>query len=243
MPEEDKKSVTEKPQPKRKPREAASRPVFKQKLIVQSLQGQRIMNKSFEYVSRSLFRLGVILRIIGEQEEIDQVNGVIQKYRDEVVADFEGQQERLATLLSQNGVSEDSLCEFTSPKEYSIEISSPQLSKFVSLLSDLDKIIQMTDTLWLMGIFEDKQRMVSNYQAQQRLFRFAGRIIGLERMARHAAYNKGKEQEVEQEAPKSEQDQAEKELNKEESEAVGDKKENIKEALNEALAVPEKAIA
>ncbi|EOW3238702.1 hypothetical protein ACOV3A_004568 [Citrobacter freundii] len=50
-----------------------SRPVFKQVLKVNSLQAQRVMERSFERVSNSLFSIDVILRIIGEQDEIDQV--------------------------------------------------------------------------------------------------------------------------------------------------------------------------
>lgn len=54
-----------------------SRPVFKQVLKVNSLQAQRVMERSFERVSNSLFSIDVILRIIGEQDEIDQVETVI----------------------------------------------------------------------------------------------------------------------------------------------------------------------
>ncbi len=50
-----------------------SRPVFKQVLKVNSLQAQRVMERSFERVSNSLFSIDVILRIIGEQDEIDQL--------------------------------------------------------------------------------------------------------------------------------------------------------------------------
>ncbi|OED47526.1 hypothetical protein ACH42_02870 [Endozoicomonas sp. (ex Bugula neritina AB1)] len=226
---------------KRPPRAPASRPIFKQKLVVQSLQGQRIMNKSFEYVERSLFRLGVILRIIGEAEQIDEVNAVIQKFESEVKVDFQEHEARLCAILNQNGlgddgmVDDDSLCEFTSPETYEIDISTPQLRQFIALLSNLDRVIQKTDTLWLMGAFSDKQRMIANYQAQQRLFRFAGRIIGLERRARFAAYKKGREQEVEAEAPKAEQDAAEKGLV-----AAEKGTDNVSEALQEELGVPEK---
>ncbi|MCZ5096726.1 hypothetical protein O5851_25075 [Escherichia coli] len=51
-----------------------SRPVFKQVLKVNSLQAQRVMERSFERVSNSLFSIDVILRIIGEQ---DVTNGAI----------------------------------------------------------------------------------------------------------------------------------------------------------------------
>ena len=238
---------------KQKTRLVASRPIFKQKMTVQSLQGQKIVRKSFEYVERSLFRLGVILRIIGEQDEIDSVNEILNKYQIEVKEGFQSDDEKLTALLNGFGigdggtVDEDALCEFTAPATYTIEVSSPQLSKFISLLADLDKIIQKTDTLWLMGHFNDKQRMVANYESERRLFRFAGKIIGMERRARFAAYAKGKQQDVEAEAPKSEQEAAEQHIKEVEKEGSKGKSENITEAMAEELAeekvIDSKAVA
>ena len=226
---------------KQNTRTVASRPIFKQKLTVQSLQGQKIVRKSFEYVERSLFRLGVILRIIGEQDEIDSVNEIINKFQVEVKEGFQSDDAKLTALLNGFGigdggtVDEDALCEFTAPATYSIEVSSPQLSKFISLLADLDKIIQKTDTLWLMGHFNDKQRMVANYESERRLFRFAGKIIGMERRARFAAYAKGKKQDVEAEAPQAEQEEAEKHIKEVEKEGAGGKSKKITKAMAEEL--------
>ncbi|MBO0180533.1 hypothetical protein J0682_26565, partial [Vibrio parahaemolyticus] len=69
-------------QPTKKERNNAdlSRPVFKRVLKVNSLQAQRVVERSFQRVSDSLFSIDVILRIIGEQDEIDQVESIIQEH-------------------------------------------------------------------------------------------------------------------------------------------------------------------
>jgi hypothetical protein len=64
-------AVEQAPQPKE--RTHYSNPVFKQTLSLNTLQAQRVMTRTFGRVSRSLFSIDVILRIIGEQEEMDQV--------------------------------------------------------------------------------------------------------------------------------------------------------------------------
>lgn len=48
------------------PKERLSNPVFKQTLKLNSLQAQRVMTRAFWRVSRSLFSIDVILRIIAE---------------------------------------------------------------------------------------------------------------------------------------------------------------------------------
>ncbi|MDJ4670019.1 hypothetical protein LEB11_22335, partial [Salmonella enterica] len=81
-----------------------SRPVFKQALKVNSLQAQRVMERSFERVSNSLFSIDVILRIIGEQDEIDQVETVILEHIAKVSEDLDKATAQLNKLMEDNGI-------------------------------------------------------------------------------------------------------------------------------------------
>ncbi|MCA2447907.1 hypothetical protein LAZ54_26545, partial [Vibrio alginolyticus] len=81
-----------------------SRPVFKQVLKVNSLQAQRVMERSFERVSNSLFSIDVILRIIGEQDEIDQVETVILEHISKVSEDLDKATAQLNKLMEDNGI-------------------------------------------------------------------------------------------------------------------------------------------
>lgn len=98
-----------------------SRPVFKQVLKVNSLQAQRVMERSFERVSNSLFSIDVILRIIGEQDEIDQVETVILEHISKVSEDLDKATAQLNKLMEDNGI--DMMPGYTNPNEYTIEIN------------------------------------------------------------------------------------------------------------------------
>lgn len=176
-----------------------SRPVFKQTLVLNSLQAQRVMERSYERVSSALFSIDVILRIIGEQDDIDQVEAVILELIAKFSQDLETTEAQLKKLMEDNGI--DGMPGYSHPVDYAIEISSPQVAQFVHLIRKLDHLMSLVDTLWLNAILNNKQRTDANYQWQQRLFRLAGRIIGLEKRARISAHAKGKGNEVALVAP------------------------------------------
>lgn len=188
-------------QPTKKERNNAdlSRPVFKRVLKVNSLQAQRVVERSFQRVSDSLFSIDVILRIIGEQDEIDQVESIIQEHIEKVSVDLDTATNQLQKLMEDNGI--EGAPEYTSPNQYDIEINSPQVAQFAYLVRKLDNLMLLVDTLWLNSILTSKQRKDATYQWQQRLIKLAGRIIGIEKRARISAYSKGKKDEVEAEAP------------------------------------------
>lgn len=189
------------PQPAKKERNSAdlSRPVFKRVLKVNSLQAQRVVERSFKRVSDSLFSIDVILRIIGEQDEIDQVEGIIQEHIEKASVDLDTATNQLQKLMEDNGI--EGTPEYTSPGQYDIEINSPQVAQFAHLVRKLDNLMLLVDTLWLNSILTSKQRKDATYQWQQRLIKLAGRIIGIEKRARISAHSKGKKEEVEAAAP------------------------------------------
>ncbi|MCA2486804.1 MULTISPECIES: hypothetical protein, partial [Vibrio] len=139
-------------QPTKKERNNAdlSRPVFKRVLKVNSLQAQRVVERSFQRVSDSLFSIDVILRIIGEQDEIDQVESIIQEHIEKVSVDLDTATNQLQKLMEDNGI--EGAPEYTSPNQYDIEINSPQVAQFAHLVRKLDNLMLLVDTLWLNSI-------------------------------------------------------------------------------------------
>ncbi|MEK9497175.1 hypothetical protein V2H77_12055 [Photorhabdus sp. P32] len=184
-----------------------SRPVFKQVLKVNSLQAQRVMERSFERVSNSLFSIEVILRIIGEQNEIDQVESIILEHISKVSEDLDKATIQLQKLMEDNGI--DMMPGYTNPSEYAIEINSPQVAQFAHQIRKLDNLMGIVDTLWLNTVLTSKQRTDATYQWQQRLIKLAGRIIGIEKRARISAHTRGKESEVAEAVPETKTDDKE----------------------------------
>ena len=187
------------PQAERQP---YSRPVFRQKLVVNSLQAQRVMERSFDRVSSALFSLDVILRIIGDQEEIDQVEEIIQNHISATSEEMDNAMNQLRKIMADNGI--DAVPGYSAPAEYTIEIPSPQVAQIARLIRSLDELMSLVDTLWLNSILSSQQRSDATFQWQQRLIKLAGKIIGIEKRARISAHSKGKEKEVEEAAPEQE---------------------------------------
>lgn len=187
----------------RKPRSVTSysRPRFKQKLVVHSLQAQRVIERSLSRVSYSLFSLDVILQIIGERDEVDQVEQVIHADIDKAGEDLDARIDQLEALMKQHNIQD--IPSYSHPYEQVIEISSPQIRLFADLISKLDKLMALVDTLWLHGVLKSKQRTHVAQEWQQHLNKLAAKIIGVEKRARVSAHTKGKQEEVDQAAPES----------------------------------------
>jgi hypothetical protein len=58
-------------------RDAFSRPVFDQTIRIQSNHAQRLLDRGFLLVVRALYGIDVVLRIIGDDEEMDQVEEIV----------------------------------------------------------------------------------------------------------------------------------------------------------------------
>ncbi|MGP9497015.1 hypothetical protein ACT3RM_17595 [Pseudoalteromonas sp. AOP7-A1-14] len=183
-------------------RQMYSRPVFRQNMIVNSLQAQRVMARSFDRVSNALFSLDVILRIIGDLKEIDQVEEVIHGHIDKVAEDMKKALDQLSKVMADNGIEDTP--GYSGPVTYPIEITSPQVAQFAHLIRSLDKLMSIVDTLWLNTVLTSQQRSDATYEWQQRLIKLAGRIIGMEKRARISAHSKGKDEEVAEAAPEQE---------------------------------------
>lgn len=183
-------------------RQLYSRPIFRQHLSVNSLQAQRVMARSFDRVSNALYSLDVILRIIGEQKEIEQVEELIQGHIKTVAEDMSKAMDHLKKVMADNGI--EGVPGYSAPVNYPIEITSPQIAQFAHLIRTLDKLMSLVDTLWLNSVLSSQQRSDATYEWQQRLIKLAGRIIGMEKRARISAHTKGKDKEVSEEAPEQE---------------------------------------
>jgi len=111
--------------------------------------------------------------------------------------------------MESNGI--DEVPDYTDPITFNAKISSPQVGQFVGLVRKLDALMISMDTLWLSSVLSNKQRIDGNYAWQQRIIKLARRIIDIEIRARKSAQAKGKEAEVEQAAPSTDDDITEEE--------------------------------
>jgi len=189
------------PQPRKK--SPYSRPVFTQSLNVNHQQAQNIFERSFGHVARALYSIDVVLRIIGKQEKIDEVDAIIQKDMQDMFAEIEKHATLLSQLMDDNGV--DGSPEYTNPKEYTVQITCPQVARFVQLLKRMDAMLIKLDTAWLNGLIGSKERMELTREQRNKLNGLATRLIQIETRARNAARAQGKGEELESAVPAADQ--------------------------------------
>ncbi|UOA07347.1 hypothetical protein [Methylobacter sp. S3L5C] len=175
-------------------RPAISRPVFERSIKIQSEQAIRVIRRSYGRLIRSLYAIDVILRIVGQEQAIDDVEDVVSKMISDCAEQLQQEKARLDKLCTDNGIAEAP--GYTHPADFKARITSPQIAQFVELIRLLDQLMIAMDTLWLCQILTSKQCSVARYQWQQRLHRLARRIILIEQRAHQAAYAQGRGEEI-----------------------------------------------
>jgi hypothetical protein len=206
-------------------RDAFSRPVFDQTIRIQSNHAQRLLDRGFLLVVRALYGIDVVLRIIGDDEEMDQVEEIVGKLIGELAEELKAEHARLAQLRESNGIS--ATPRYTNPKRITVHISSPQLAQYTALIEELDRLMIVMDALWLTGVLTNKQRADGAYQWRTRVLRTGREIIEIERRARASAEKRGKGEELsEVEEPVVAQEVSSEESDPEDSEGGTEQPEN-----------------
>ncbi len=176
-----------------------SRPTFEQSFTLHSLQAQRVVQRVLRRTVHALYGIEVILRIIGDEKAIDEVDGIIRDAVTHAASELEQEQSRLNLLMEENGI--DETPNYTHPYTFTAKISSPQIGQFIGLIRKLDAVMIARDTLWLTGVISNQQRADGNFDGQQKLTLLARHIIDIETRARQSANSQGKQEEVEAVVP------------------------------------------
>ena len=176
-------------------RQSFSRPVFDQTITIQSNHAQRLLDRGFLLVVRALYGIDVVLRILGDDAEMDQVEGIVGSLIGALAAELRAEHARLAQLREANGIG--ATPRYTNPRKITVHISSPQLAQYTALIEELDRLMTVMDALWLTGVLTNKQRADGAYQWRIRVLRTGREIIEIERRARVSAQKRGKGEELE----------------------------------------------
>ncbi len=107
---------------------------------------------------RALYGIDVVLRIIGDDEEMDQVEEIVGTLTGKLAEELRAEQARLEQLREANGIS--ATPRYTNPKQITVHISSPQLAQYTALIDELDRLMTVMDALWLTGVLTSKLGLV-----------------------------------------------------------------------------------
>ncbi|MFE8032839.1 hypothetical protein [Thiohalocapsa marina] len=173
-----------------------SKPVLDQTLTIHSQNAQYVLQRghSFLLVVRALYALSVVLRIIGEDAEMDQIEALVSERIEAVAKRLQDEHTRLKALADEEGGVP--IPRYTHPRAVTLQLSSPQLAQYVRLVLLLDKTLMLLDGLWFAGVLSNKQRKNATYDLRRLVYGLGRSLIDLERRARDSALRAGKQAEL-----------------------------------------------
>ncbi|WP_295391009.1 hypothetical protein [uncultured Thiodictyon sp.] len=171
-----------------------SRPVFEETITIHSSHAQRILDRGYYRVAAALYAIDVVLRIIGDHDEMDAVEGLVNGHIQTFATAMDDENKRLMILRDQSGSTRT--VKYTRPITLRIQISSPQMAQYTLLIQELDRLMMAIDSLWMNAVLTSKQKAMAGYDWRVALLRIGREIMTLERRARDAAARYGKADEV-----------------------------------------------
>lgn len=194
-------STTPKKQPTKPatPREISSRPMFKRTVLLQSVQAQRVIERSYVRTAQSMFTVEVILRIMDRSDFVNEMQKVIANHLTQMTIALQTAHQGYDQKMLDAGVSD--IPSYSSPKPYELELTTPQGGQFINMIDQMDKLMGKIDALWMASLLDSETRIDETYKWQQMLLKMAGRIQSIESRARRAASQQGKDEEVQVKAP------------------------------------------
>lgn len=173
-----------------------SKPVLDQTLTIHSQNAQYVLQRghSFVLVVKALYSISVVLRIIGEESDMDQIEALVSERIAAVAQTLQDEHARLKALADEEGGVP--VPRYTNPREVTLQLSSPQLAHYVRLVLLLDKILMLLDGLWFAGLLSNKQRKDATHRLRRLVYGLGRSIIDLERRARESARRAGKDAEL-----------------------------------------------
>ena len=171
-----------------------SRPEFHVPVTLQSAHAHRVVGRSLIRVARALYGIDVVLHAIGDARQMEEVEGLVDGLLGTFAQRLEEEIARVEALKSANGIA--AVPRYTNPSRVTFRISSPQLSQYANLIQALDRLTVGIDTLWLSGLFSNRQRADAVYTWRNELLSVGRRIVEIEARARDFARRQGKEEEI-----------------------------------------------
>jgi len=161
-------------------------------ITLNSRFSQNAYTRIYESVSGSLYLLGIVLRIIGTEDDAQSVEEITDNMINNVETDLRNERDRLVVVMENNGI-DDMRASYTSPITIDVQITSPRASRFLNMVELLDEISCRLDCLWLSNLISDQQYSNAGYMWQRRVVRLANRIRINTTRAIKSAKTKGEE--------------------------------------------------
>lgn len=178
------------------------------KVTLRTPCAQRIYNRTFAEVARNLYSLNVVARLISKNEQtVDELNAIVEQRFSEVEELVTAEIERIKVLRDESGI--EAVPEYTDPKTFECDVSTPMALKYIKLLRNIDEIVVLLDSLWLTEEIDDKQKLRGEYLWQSRAIKLSNQFRDLYSRSRSAQKRQRQEDAEANKQRKEEKDQSE----------------------------------
>jgi len=183
---------------KRRLAEAEWRPAFsvayrEVKLALRSNQAQRAFHLGLVHAQRSLYFLYHTLNTHGGEKAVDAAEKIIHKRLEDIHTRFDTELKRLKAAVEV--IAPDGVDGYTDPKEFVVQMFTPEASRFGNLLSMYDDIVSLADTLRFAG--RNRKEIAEVVQGHRNaLVRFSRELHILHMQARNMARRADREEEA-----------------------------------------------
>jgi len=180
---------TESTERRQRTRQQYSMPFLTNTLTLKSFHAQQTFTRGFKICSEAIFQLSVVMRAIASEEDSIAVDEAVDRELTVVAKEMKAELERLKQYAEGNGYAYEGV-QYSLPQAFSPQITSPRSVLYLSLLRDLDLLVERLDTLWLAGAMTDKEHNQSIFNWKRRTLRVSGNIRTLVFRAIGAAQRK-----------------------------------------------------
>jgi len=194
------------------PNSSYSTPTIETAINLQTEQAKRVFNRCFEGAGRALFTVDVIARALAQNnkafdhgEIMSTINVMIEKLEKDI-ASAKG---RFEILLETNG-HQGTRARYQAAKQFSFAISTPEILRFAKILVAFDEMIQLFDTLWLVGLIDSKKAQAFRGEQLRMVMRIVRKLQSQATMARKKARTEGTPEAIEALQAVLDEDDAEK---------------------------------
>ena len=206
--------------------ERHSNPTFEREVKLTTTQAQRVYGRTMKYLAPAMFRLGVILHVIGDQQQSRQTEDDVRKAIAGVGRQLDEALAKSAEQIAAANIAMDLTYTFLVLE--TAKLQTPLAMQYLALIEKLDKLVQNIDLLWMNGLMDSAFRSNTNHEWQRMLLRLSNEIIEAQKRAYAAAVDKGKKDELDKRGVEI--------VDKAVSEAEDDDEDDLEEAENEAEA-------
>ena len=176
----------------RKQREPSSKsmPFLENTATLKSFHAQQVYRRAFEIGNEALFTLSVILRAIADESECVKVDEIVTAKIIELQTAISEERSRLEKLADNYGIQATGLS-YSSPQTIAVKVTSPRAVTWLTVIRDLDRLVELFDVLWLSHVIKDGEHSKGIFNSKRKVWRFANDLRTLAIRSMRAAQQSG----------------------------------------------------